>query len=207
MAGDRGGPLAYLVYRDEDARQRTFPLDTDVERVRIGRGAAAELRLGWDRQVSRIHAELERLGDGWALVDDGLSANGTHLNGERLAGRRRLAAGDQIRIGTTGLTFRTIADDESQTYVPGLDATPVELTRLQQRVLTALCAPYRSEGSPATNQQIADELHVSIAAVKTHLRALFEKLAIADLPQNQKRARLAVLAFERGLVSERNLAD
>ena len=207
MAGDRGGPLAYLVYRDEEARQRTFPLDTDMERVRIGRGAAAELRLRWDRQVSRIHAELERLGDGWALVDDGLSANGTQLNGERLAGRRRLAAGDQIRIGTTGLTFRTIADDESQTYVPGLDAAPVELTRLQQRVLTALCAPYRSEGSPATNQQIADELHVSVAAVKTHLRTLFEKLAIADLPQNQKRARLAVLAFERGLVSERDLAE
>jgi ATP/maltotriose-dependent transcriptional regulator MalT len=207
MAGDRGGPLAYLVYRDGEARQRTFALDAGPERVRIGRGAAAELRLRWDRQVSRVHAELERLGDGWALVDDGLSANGTELNGERLLGRRRLAAGDQIRIGTTGLTFRTIADDESQTYVPNLDAAPVELTRLQQRVLAALCAPYRSEGAPATNRQIADELQVSVAAVKTHLRALFEKLAIADLPQNQKRARLAVLALERGLVSERDLAD
>jgi DNA-binding CsgD family transcriptional regulator len=207
MAGERGGPLAFLVYRDGDSRQRTFALDPRSERVRIGRGGAVELRLGWDRQVSRVHAELERLGDGWALIDDGLSANGTQLNGERMLGRRRLAAGDEIRIGTTGLTFRTIAESESQTYIPNLDAAPVELTRLQRQVLVALCRPYRGEGSPATNQQIADELHTSIAAVKTHLRALFEKFAIADLPQNQKRARLVVLAFERGLISERDFAD
>jgi DNA-binding NarL/FixJ family response regulator len=122
-------------------------------------------------------------------------------------GRRRLAAGDEIRVGTTGLTFRTLAEDESQTYVPNLDAPPVELTRLQRQVLTALCRPYRAGGSPATNQEIAVELHVSIAAVKTHLRALFEKFAITDLPQNQKRARLVVLALERGLISERELVD
>ena len=206
MAVERRGPLTYLVYRDADAMQRTFHLDPSAERVRIGRGEGVELRLGWDREVSRVHAELERLGGGWALIDDGLSANGTHLNGVRLMGRRRLAAGDEIRMGTTVLTFRTIAEDETQTYVPNLDAPPVELTRLQHQVLVALCRPYRAEGSTATNQQIAEEMHVSVAAVKTHLRALFEKLAIADLPQNQKRARLAVLAFEHGLVGEHDLA-
>ena len=207
MPGERGGPLAFLVYRDGDAMQRTFALDPSAERVRIGRGAGVDLRLGWDRQVSRVHAELERLGDGWALIDDGLSANGTQLNGERLLGRRRLSAGDQIRVGTTGLTFRTIVDDESLTLIPTLDETPVELTRLQRQVLIALCRPYRTEGAPATNQQIAAELHVSVPAVKTHLRALFEKLAIAGLPQNQKRARLVVLAFERELISERDLVE
>jgi DNA-binding CsgD family transcriptional regulator len=207
MAGDRGGPLAFLVFRDGSNQERTFAFDPNAERVRIGRGAAADVRLGWDRQVSRIHAELERLGDGWALIDDGLSANGTHLNGERLLGRRRLSSGDRIGVGTTSLTFRTVADDESRTFIPALDAPPVALTRLQREVLIALCRPYRAAGSPATNQQIADELHVSIAAVKTHLRALFEKLAIAGLPQNQKRARLVVLALERGLISERDLAE
>ena len=206
MARERGGPQAFLVYRDGDEHERTYILDPRLERVRIGRGTAADLRLGWDRQVSRVHAELERLGDGWALIDDGLSTNGTQLNGERLLGRRRLSAGDRIHLGTTDITFRTIADDESQTVVPTLDAGPVELTRLQREVLVALCRPYRDEGSPATNQEIADEVHVSVAAVKTHLRALFEKFAIAGLPQNQKRARLVVLALERGVVSERELA-
>ena len=190
------------MYRDGESRQRTFPLGS--ERVRVGRGPAAQLRLSWDREVSRVHAELEPLGDGWALIDDGLSTNGTQLNGERLLGRRRLAPGDEIRMGATRLTFRTLADEEARTYAPD-DLPPVELTRLQRQVLVALARPYREAGAPATNQQIADELHLSIQAVKTHLRALFEKLAIADLPQNQKRARLVVLALERGLIGAREV--
>lgn len=201
---------AYLVYSDENAHQRTFALDPEVERVRIGRAAAAELRLAWDREVSRVHAELERLGDGWAAIDDGLSSNGTYVNGERLAGRRRLAAGDEIQIGGIRLTFRTLAPDESVTFKPNLSQPPVELSRMQKRVLVALCRPYRSGpgyGVSVTNKQIADELQLTVDAVKMHLRVLFRKLAIADLPQNQKRARLVELAFERGLISGRDLAE
>ena len=204
-----GALSAYLVYSDEQAQLHTFALDPGVERVRIGRGAAAELRLAWDREVSRVHAELERLGDTWAVIDDGLSANGTYVNDERLSGRRRLSAGDKIRVGATGLTFRTLAEDESVTFKPALEGPPVELSRMQRQVLLALCRPHRAGagyGVPVTNQQIADELHLSVAAVKMHLRALFNKLAIADLPQNQKRARLVELAFQRGLISGSDLA-
>jgi predicted component of type VI protein secretion system len=203
------GVSAFLVYRDEDAYQRTFPLDDGVERVRIGRGIGADLRLAWDREVSRIHAELERLGGGWGLSDDGLSANGTFVNGERLRGRRRLAGGDRIRIGKTELTFRAMSDDGSDTYVPALARPPVELSRAQRKVLVALSRPYAGgapHALPATNQQIAAELHLSVDAVKTHLRVLFIKFEIAGLAQNQKRARLVELAIERGNVSEHDLA-
>jgi DNA-binding NarL/FixJ family response regulator len=41
--------------------------------------------------------------------------------------------------------------------------------------------------------------------VKTHLRALFEKLGVEKLPQNQKRIRLVERAFDSGLVSEQDL--
>ena len=51
-----------------------------------------------------------------------------------------------------------------------------------------------------SNQQVADELCLSLDAVKTHLRVLFHKFGIEDLPQNQKRARLAEIALELGLV-------
>jgi len=47
---------------------------------------------------------------------------------------------------------------------------------------------------------------MSIAAVKPHLRTLFEKLGIAGWPQNQMRARLVFLALERGLIGVRDLA-
>lgn len=209
MADDPRTPEAFLVYRDGDNNQRTFALDAVHERVRIGRGAAADLRLAWDREISGIHAELERLGGGWALVDDGLSANGTFVNSERVFGRRRLTSGAEIRIGTTRLVFRSMSQEDSLTLVPDLEGPPIELSRMQREVLLALCRPYRelaTQGVPATNQQIADEKNVSVAAVKSHLRALFEKFAIADLPQNQKRARLVVLAFERRVVSEHDFA-
>jgi len=39
-----------------------------------------------------------------------------------------------------------------------------------------------------------------VDAVKTHLRVLFHKFGIENLPQNQKRARLAEIALELGLV-------
>jgi DNA-binding NarL/FixJ family response regulator len=41
--------------------------------------------------------------------------------------------------------------------------------------------------------------------VKTHLRALFEKFGVAELPQNQKRVALVERALQSGLVSERDL--
>ena len=207
MAEDRAGHPAFLVYCDDGGRQRTFVLDATLDRVRIGRGTAAELRLAWDREVSRVHAELERIGKDWALIDDGLSANGTYLNGDRLVGRRRLCGGDRIRVGATTLAFRTIEGDGSETFVPVLEGPPVELSAMQRRVLVALCRPYSSGsayGTPATNQAIAEELYLSVDAVKTHLRTLFRKFAIGELPQNQKRARLVELALERHVVGERD---
>jgi hypothetical protein len=44
-----------------------------------------------------------------------------------------------------------------------------------------------------------------VAAVKTHLRALFAAFDIEELPQQEKRHRLVALAFAAGVVSERDL--
>ena len=82
------------------------------------------------------------------------------------------------------------------------------MSEAQRRVLLALCRPYRERGAhvtPATNRQIADELVLSVEAVKTHLRTLFQRFAVEDLPQNAKRARLVELAFETGVVTPRDL--
>ena len=71
----------------------------------------------------------------------------------------------------------------------------------QRRVLLALCRPFKDESpfaTPATNQAIAEELHLSVDAVKTHMRALFEKLEVADLPQNHKRVALVERALQSG---------
>ena len=46
---------------------------------------------------------------------------------------------------------------------------------------------------------------LSIEGVKSHLRALFERFGVEDLPQNSKRGRLVELAFETGAITEREL--
>jgi FhaA, N-terminal domain/FHA domain len=68
----------------------------------IGRSSGADIVLD-DPNVSRRHAEVRRLGDGYSLVDLG-STNGTEVNGQRV-GETSLMNGDVIGVGTTRLTF------------------------------------------------------------------------------------------------------
>ena len=78
----------------------------------------------------------------------------------------------------------------------------------QKRVLVALCRPFKDGAAfatPAGNQEIAAELHLSVDAVKTHLRALFEKFDLSEVPQNQKRVTLVQRAMQSGLISARDL--
>ncbi|MFL5820422.1 MAG: FHA domain-containing protein [Solirubrobacteraceae bacterium] len=99
----RGDP--YLVYRDHRGRQRILSLPETWNRVVVGRSLNVDLVLSWDDEVSGLHAELQRLGDDWLLVDDGLSRNGSFVNRERVSGRRRLRDGDRLCFGSTEMHF------------------------------------------------------------------------------------------------------
>jgi DNA-binding NarL/FixJ family response regulator len=75
-------------------------------------------------------------------------------------------------------------------------------------VLIALCRPFKEGAtfaSPPTNQQVAAELHLSVDAVKTHMRALFEKFGVQELPQNRKRLAVVERALQTGLITDRDL--
>jgi DNA-binding NarL/FixJ family response regulator len=126
-----------------------------------------------------------------------------------VAGRLRLRDGDVIRWGATDTVFRAPATTQpAPTDVAADRRDAATLTPAQRRVLVALCRPFKDatgHGVPATNQQIADELVVSVDAVKANLRALFDKFEIGDLPQNRKRARLVELALTSGAVTLREL--
>ena len=56
-----------------------------------------------DANVSRTHAEIRRIGDGYSLVDLG-STNGTEVNGLTVS-ETALMNGDVIGVGQTKLTF------------------------------------------------------------------------------------------------------
>ncbi|WP_306363838.1 FHA domain-containing protein [Nocardia sp. CC227C] len=201
---------SFLRVKDHQGHQHELMLAPDRPRVTIGRSPQADLSLAWDVEVSRLHATVEYLGAHWTIVDDGLSRNGTFVNGDRLVGRHRLAPGDVIRMGTTRVTFHDFSGasgDITQTSTGSLP-TLRSLTETQRAVLIALCRPYKNNAgfaTPASNQQIAAELFLSVDAIKTHLRALFAKFGVEDLPQNQKRVRLAGLAMQSGVISDRDL--
>lgn len=197
----------FLAYRDGYGDLRILRLGTS-DRVRIGRTTDNDVVLADNPEVSRAHAQLEAAGAGWMVVDDGMSRNGTFVNGERVRRHRRPEDRDVVRIGATSILFRfPSAVDDASTAL----ATPqpeVSVTAAERRVLVALCRPLLEPGdvvTPASNQQIADALFLSLTGVKSHVRALFPKLGVDDLPQNRKRAELARRALELGLVSARDV--
>ena len=206
IAAEREG-VPFLVLRDEAAKQRIVGLVPGTTTT-IGRSTECDVSLPWDQEVSRLHAELQMIGDQWVLVDDGLSSNGTFLGDERITTRRRLADGDVFRVGATAIAFRHPLARGSGTTRAQQPATAVSVTPAQRRVLIALCRPYKGGANfatPATNPQIAEELYLSVAAVKSHLRALTRAFGIDDLPQQEKRQRLVAMALQLGVVKERDL--
>ena len=192
----RGEP--FLLFKDGAGAEVIVALTGPLT---VGRRPERDVALTWDTEVSRLHAELHPAGPDWTVVDDGLSRNGTYVNGERVNGRRRLSDGDRIVFGETPVTFRAPRDATDSTAAVNVGAV-VTLTETQRRVLVALCRPLQDSAyaTPATNKAIAEEVFLSVDAVKAHLRAIFERFGLDDLPQNEKRGRLAATALVNGVV-------
>ena len=149
------------------AGQRILALERRRAPVTVGRGAEVDVALDADEQVSRLHAEIERIGGEWTVSDDGLSRNGSFLNGERVGGRRRLADGDELRFGDddrrlprAGAARRARRRSPPPTRVAGrrADRDPAQDPRSRSAGRFARAAATRR---PATNQQIADEVFLS----------------------------------------------
>lgn len=205
----RGWP--FLVYRDRSGAQHIVELGDERSELSVGRRDDNNIALPWDGAASRLHAQFLRVGRDWIIVDDGLSQNGTFVNETRITGRRRLRSGDLIRVGGTVIAF--VAPGGSTGGTTAIAAKVQVVVRIppaQKRVLVALCRPLR-EGSPlafpASNSEIADELYLSVAAVKTHMRALYRAFELEDLPQQHKRAQLAQRALLAGVVTQEDLQD
>ena len=100
--------------------------------------------------------------------------------------RRRLADDDMLRIGTTSILFRCPTPPVADSTIAATSASAARLTDAERRVLVALCRPLLGPGmgaAPASNREIADELVLSLSGVKSHIRSLFEKLDVDDLPR------------------------
>lgn len=196
----------FLVLRSAEDRQLLLSLK-GRQHVTIGRRRECDLAVPWDARASRLHAELVRIGGDWVITDDGLSSNGTWIDGHRLSGRQRLNDGSLVRVGGTLIAFCAPAESSASTVLADRGSGIVAVSPAQRRVLVALCRPYLTDGtlSPPGNAMLADELYLSVDSIKTHLRALFDAFDLGDATARQKRAALVERAVRLGIVSSRDL--
>src|SRR5580658_11044423 len=168
--------LPFVLWRDGEGSQRILSLGAR-QRATVGRGSSCDVMLADDGTVSRTHAELQLVGEEWAVTDDGLSRNGTFVNGTRISGRKRLADGDVVRLGSTLIEYRRPGEGSTEATSAASNMPAVEsLTEIQRKVLVALCRPYKAGSgftTPASNNEIASEVFLSVDAVKNNLRTLF----------------------------------
>jgi hypothetical protein len=115
--GDTGHTMIYRAQREPEPLEPHVPVHlrralvvVDGKRMVVGPGGAVlgrsrdcDIVLS-DANVSRHHAEIRPAGDGWTIADLG-STNGVLVNGRRANGAVRLAAGDQVELGTSTLRF------------------------------------------------------------------------------------------------------
>ncbi len=128
----------------------------------IGRSSEA-LPLS-DTTVSRRHAELTPDDGRWYLRDLD-SANGTYLNGERIAaGPVVLSPGDQIRCGSTLMVFGLGADDDRPRQVQVLGPQDMDVT-VERRINANEDSMIMAEPDP-------------LAAATHHLKVIYELTAL-----------------------------
>jgi DNA-binding response OmpR family regulator len=120
------------------------------------------------REVSRLHARIERQGVRYLLIDAG-SANGTYVNGRRLAEPHALQSEDLIGLGSgpSLLKFGLRYDDQLMVFM--LDGRALEITPGQARLLLLL---YRNAGRLCTRDECALQIWGQPYEAAQHAAAL-----------------------------------
>lgn len=135
---------------------------TDKPVVSIGRATDNVVPIPHDSNISRYHAEIEKRGDEFWLIELG-SSNGTTLNGEKVEGEIPLKNGDQIVLGgSSKIDFAIEADafvEEKPAAAPAAAAAP-----------SPAAAP-KPEPPPAEKSKLP--LLLGIAAVAVGLALIF----------------------------------
>jgi pSer/pThr/pTyr-binding forkhead associated (FHA) protein len=197
--------LPFVYWRDDAGQQQILQLTPMRARITVGRREHSDIALTWEPAVSRAHAVIEAIGDDWTLLDDGISQNGSFVNGSLLHGHHRLHDKDRMCFGDTHVVFRDPeAEHGSQSTARAAESPRgIRFTETKRAILIALCRPIAEDRSstPATNPQIASEVSLTVDAVKNHVRELFAQFGLAELPQNEKRGRLVATVLRQGLLS------
>jgi len=110
LAVDPAGGATAFCWLIKDGRRLPLHPGENI----LGRDADDGIRLE-SPTVSRRHARIV-VADGGATLQDLGSKNGTHLRGDVVAGAVALTDGDEIRVGSVVLRFRTASGARTATW-------------------------------------------------------------------------------------------
>jgi predicted component of type VI protein secretion system len=159
-----------LAIEDEAGTRSIVPFGTDP--IVVGRGTeGVTFRLA-DRNVSRRHARFVRQ-NGAIFVEDLGSLTGTWVNGEKIAGKRRLRDGDLVQIGDYDLAVLA----EGQALAP--DAPPPLPAAPRADASTTQKLPAYVEPTPAAVTPPAPALPPAAAVQASAPRARTVRIAVA----------------------------
>jgi tetratricopeptide (TPR) repeat protein len=185
----------FVLFHDSDGAQHIVDLDAAHSPLRIGRRSTNDLSLPWDQGVSRVHAHLERSGDGWELVDEGRSRNGSYVNGERVTGRRVLHDADVIRLGNTVLLYRAptseIGARRQETGVTA-DLSIWAASQIEQSDLAVLRSFARAvaqadqQAAGQAEWRAAEDLDRTPEDIEAALRLLYLRFGLAQVAEHER---------------------
>jgi hypothetical protein len=171
----------------------------------IGRESSCDVVIQ-RREVSRLHARIERQGPRYLLIDEG-SANGTYVNGRRLTEPHPLQSEDLIGLGSGPSLLKFV--DPLDTYVPSrglryddqlmvflLDGRALDLTPGQSRLLLLL---YRNAGRLCTRDECALQIWGQPYETAQHAAALDMLVAGLRARIRQINEDLDLIKTRRGL--------
>jgi DNA-binding SARP family transcriptional activator len=168
----RGRPL--LLLHDGAGGQRVVPLDAAQSPLTIGRRSTNDICLGWDPEVSRLHAQLEYQDGSWDLTDEGLSRNGSFVDGELVRGRRQLSDAQVIRLGGTVLLYRS-GGGASLPSAPGSAVTSTARVRSASQLEPSELALLRALAAGA-----------AVAGNSAELDSLRRRFDVQNLPPGER---------------------
>src|SRR4051812_30114247 len=133
-------------------------IDLQPPRMICGRTPDCDIVLPSDETVSRQHAVLDYVDDGWEIADLG-SRNGTWLNGRAVVDGARLTDNDRLLVGSYVLVLE---DDDEPAATTDASASPgrqqllidTGLSPRELEILRLVCYGQ-------SDQQIAEELFIS----------------------------------------------
>lgn len=130
--------------------QREITLDDGV--ISIGRASDNKVSLADDSNISRYHAEIERRGEEFWLIELG-SRNGTTLNGDPVTSEQLLKDGDAIVLGGSSEVFFEIEKARAEEKPENAPAAP------------SASAAAASESAIAADTKKASKLPVMLAVM------------------------------------------